>query len=466
MTKKRITCILLGFVAALSAVFVGVLPQSTTPAKAETTNHIADLQKRLETLPESDPDNIYIFNNVSDTVFKLPMSRKYFESSTGTIKEALNLNLFFSPEYKDFLTVSPMSLKNLGITTAYGLGTAVTSAQMYNPDEVHNKDGADNGIRRYDCSEVYSLFREPGGFYLCPSRSDYDFLSVYSSLREGFSYVGNPAYNSLSENFHWFSPYLSSYTDSSGHPVFDRSSSLMYIYLVYDVPEYVVTWRYRDKTGNLINTSEVYQKGTDLGEGYSVPAAPYSTFMSWDKLLAPVTKDIVYTAVYEDDKFLMTQYQYNGSIRRVKQVTYYTNFSNEFVYENEISEIVDGVKTYYRFKGVSLTKGGAVIDISTWRPTGDFYIFPVYEFYRSYDAETGVIIEGGGSFWDKIVKLWNDIGSVPFIGWFLQILFVILCLAIGIPLLILFIRLLILIVQGIIRLVRMIQNSVRSRKTH
>ena len=95
MTKKRITCILLGLAAALSAVFVGVLPQSSTPAKAELVeDYVADMQTKVSALPKNDTKYLYILSNIWDEPKKVDIHFSGQNNPAGSVYHPLYISLF------------------------------------------------------------------------------------------------------------------------------------------------------------------------------------------------------------------------------------------------------------------------------------------------------------------------------------------------------------------------------------
>ena len=117
---------------------------------------------------------------------------------------------------------------------------------------------------------------------------------------------------------------------AAGDPVFVDANGDNDLYAVWQVKTYTVTWK--DWNGTVLETDTDVEYNSDPRYDGKNPTraadAQYTyTFKGWDKPLEKVTKDVTYTAVYEEtiNKYTVTWKNDDGSVLRTdKNVEYGT----------------------------------------------------------------------------------------------------------------------------------------------
>lgn len=451
MTKKRITCILLGFAAALSAVFVGVLPQSSTPAKAELVeDYVADMQTKVSALPKNDTKYLYILSNIWDEPKKVDIHFSGQNNPAGSVYHPLYISLFSdlsdlreplglntAQSYADFLTEYENAIDYETAYSAYTAGTGTLERDSI-----------------YKLSNIGRSFEKSGGFYLDISATNY---SVINSFCNGVE-ITDSALDCFGL-WHRVAPA----TQVIYNYFIDET---LYLYVAYEIPKYLITFSYLDGGGGWVNESELYLQGSTVTVP-EVPAAPFATFKSWNKALTTANMDVIYKAVYDYDKFVVSFVDYKGSVLSTSTVTYYDSFPKYSAMSYTVVE--DGLRNTYAFDYWVLA--GEKVPLN-YRVSSDITVEAKYKLAKSVDVSTGEVIVDNTvvkqSFWTKLSIWWKTLGNTEFlgipIGGFLQILVGLLGVCIGIPIVIAIIRLLIMAVQGIIRLINMIRISVAKRR--
>lgn len=174
MTKKRITCILLGLAAALSAVFVGVLPQPFAPANAETFDYTADMQAKVAKLPKNDTENFYILSSESDSPTILTLypymdgedrrvwGLRLFDTYENSIKDPPNLGLYTLYENSGYSSANEYLRFAFDYNASRGQRYAKAGHETSEPVQISNLG------KSYSASKFLYIDKNfyPGGAYL------------------------------------------------------------------------------------------------------------------------------------------------------------------------------------------------------------------------------------------------------------------------------------------------------------
>ena len=139
---------------------------------------------------------------------------------------------------------------------------------------------------------------------------------------------------------------------AAGDPVFVDANGDNDLYAVWQVKTYTVTWK--DWNGTVLETDTDVEYNSDPRYDGKNPTraadAQYTyTFKGWDKPLEKVTKDVTYTAVYEEtiNKYTVTWKNDDGSVLRTDKNVEYGTMPN---YGANPTKAADAQYTY-TFKG-------------------------------------------------------------------------------------------------------------------
>lgn len=449
MTKKRISCILLGLAVALSAVFAGVLPQSFAPVNAETFDYSKDLAIKVANLPQGDTQNLYVINSDSEEVVKI--SLKFVYSGKEYIHTLISL---FDGDLR------PYAFNGFGQTDNYAafMDFWNNASVEYDYSNYDLRMGVKNKI-----SSLGKSFSQAGSMHIDVSKTGRQYVTTYTNLVSvpWSFYDTKGAAQSVYQV-----PLYSSVRNYADYPQYSDADliSTPYLYIAYAVPQYLVSFEYLDGTGDWTSETRTYNKGDTITDPPEIPAVPYATSLGWNQAFAPVTANTVYRVQYTYDKFRVIFNNRDNTVYSQKTVTYYDNFPIVSMGSYTVRE---GTKeNTYAFDGWTTSPGDSSlkIDTSSFRVTGDLMLYPLFTLRKSVDLETGKTEHFGDEntgFFGAIVNFFDSVRNVPVIGGVLYWLLIIVCVSIAIPLVVLLIRCIIRLVRAIISLV---QQSVAKRR--
>lgn len=453
------------------APLAGVCGKAAVPeARADTQS---DLETKVAALPKNDTENFYILNSLDDEVIAIPFRFKEPDFEYGDTGEMLpgyeySFNLFYitSSDILRYDGVFAVSLEKFFFQTG-GTPVLLQGYDLVAPPSLLPTSSID------EVTDSYS--RERQRFEVNVRKEDYTVSNYFSNAQlvtistykagdsgsiqmAGVSFpVGDQVYSGIGESFRIFCVrFGSSLVDTQ------------YVYIDYELPEYLITYEYRDEAGLIVTESFMVKSGSlASATAPDLPDAPYCSFSHWSPLLGEVTMPTTYRAVYTDDRFIVIFHARDGTTYLSSVFTYYTPVSVDFLPDYSVTK--GNIQRIYTQIGWSLIRDGTkddLVDLSSLKVTESLNFYPVFELSKEVDLNAPVEEDPGenvfATFFNSLGSLLR--GDLDEVNWIVLIGGMVILAVLGpivIPLLVSLVQM---IIRGIQQLVSGISRKVSQRR--